>query len=167
ISYNNGTLTVNPKALTITADDQSKTYGELFSFDGSEFSPSASLFRATVASVSLSSDGAPETAAAGGHSIVASGATGPTVGNYSITYNNGTLTVNPKALTITADDQSKTYGELFSFDGSEFSAAGLVNGDTVASVSLSSDGAPETAAAGGHSIVASGATGPTVGNYSI
>src|SRR5205807_710156 len=100
------TADITPKALTITADDQSKTYGELFSFDGSEFSAAGLVNGDTVASVSLSSDGAPETAAAGGHSIVASGATGPTVGNYSITYNNGTLTVNPKALTIASADES-------------------------------------------------------------
>ncbi len=31
--------------------------------------------------------------------------------NYTITYVNGTLTVNPAALTITANNASKTYGQ--------------------------------------------------------
>ncbi|RAI88112.1 MBG domain-containing protein, partial [Algoriphagus yeomjeoni] len=54
--------------------------------------------------------------------------TGGTDQNYTITLVNGTLTIGKKEVTITADNKSKTYGEVnptltFSYDG-------LVNGDT-------------------------------------
>ena len=51
--------------------------------------------------------------------------------NYTITYANGTLTVNPAALTITANNASKTYGQTATFAGTAFTTSGLVNGDTV------------------------------------
>ena len=44
---------------------------------------------------------------AGSYDIVASGASDP---DYTITLVNGTLTINPAALTLTADNQSKVYG---------------------------------------------------------
>jgi hypothetical protein len=67
----------------------------------------------TIGSITIASDdGASNTASAGTYNIVPSAATGGTftASNYSITYANGTLTVNPKALTVTADDGSATYG---------------------------------------------------------
>ena len=60
--------------------------------------------------------------------------------NYTITYVNGTLTVNPAALTITANNASKTYGQTASFAGTAFTTSGLVNGDTIGSVTETSAG---------------------------
>src|SRR5262249_25910607 len=52
-----------------------------------------------------------------------------------------TLVVDKANLTITAKDESKTYGTTFLPDGtSQFTLSGLVNGDTVSSVTLTSDG---------------------------
>ena len=65
---------------------------------------------------------------------------------------NAALTVDPKALTITADDQSKTYGDAVTFDTAtvgHFTVVGLVNSDTVDSVTLSSAGAALTATVAG------------------
>ncbi len=76
------------------------------------------------------------------------------VGNYarSLTVSDGsgssassfTWTVTQKALTITAANQSKTYGESFVFDEStptdDFTVAGLATGESIASVPLSSAG---------------------------
>ncbi len=56
------------------------------------------------------------------------------------------LKVDPKALTITASDRTKAYGEAVTFAGTEFTATGVVSGDAVASVALSSVGAAATAA---------------------
>ncbi len=56
--------------------------------------------------------------------------------NYDFVYVDGELTVNPKALTITADDQGKVFGDTFVFLGTEFAANGLIFGDTVSSVTL-------------------------------
>src|SRR5919108_105681 len=83
--------------------------------------------------------------------VASSAATGSGLGNYTIQYIAGKLTVNKKALAITANNQSKTYGDTFTFTGSEFStgAGDLVNGDTVASVTLTSAGGAGTAGVGG------------------
>ena len=66
--------------------------------------------------------------------------------NYTITYVNGTLTVNPAALTITANSASKTYGQTATFAGTAFTTSGLVNGDTVSGVTETSTGSAATAA---------------------
>ena len=104
----NGVLTVNQAALTVTADAKSKTYG------GADptltYTPSGTLYYtdsyAVISGVTLSTaTGA--AASAGAHTITA---TGGTAANYAITDVNGVLTVSQAALTVTANNQSKTYG---------------------------------------------------------
>ncbi len=56
-----------------------------------------------------------------------------------------TQSVATAALTVTANSTSKTYGRSVTFAGTEFTTSGLVNGDKVTSVSLSSPGAAATA----------------------
>jgi hypothetical protein len=171
ISYVNGGLTVNAKALTITANSASKTYGQTVTFAGTEFTAGGLVNGDSVSSVTLTSSGAAATASVAGspYAIVASAATGSGLANYNISYVNGSLTVNAKALTITANSTSKTYGQTVTFAGTEFSTAGLVNGDTVSSVTLVSSGAAATAAVGGspYAIVASSAVGSGLSNYAI
>ena len=89
--------------------------------------------------------------------------------NYTISYVNGNLTVTPAALTITANSTTKTYGQTVTFAGTAFTTSGLVNSDSVASVSLSSTGAAATATVAGspYAIIASGAVGSGLGNYTI
>nr|WP_121272120.1 Ig-like domain-containing protein [Pedobacter schmidteae] len=79
------------------------------------------------------------------------------------------LTVGQKALIITATDRGKTYGDAVSFAGTEFTAAGLVNGNTVTGVTLNSTGAAATATVAGstYPIIVSGATGTGLNNYTI
>ena len=73
--------------------------------------------------------------------------------------------ITKAALTITADDASKVAGQSISLNG--YSTLGLVAGDSVASVSLSSNGEPTSAAAGTYAIVASDAIGADLSNYAI
>ncbi len=171
ITYLDGELTVSAKALTITADDQTKTYGDTVTFLGTEFTTSGLTNSDTVDSVTLTSGGAAATASVTGspYDIVASAAVGTGLANYSITYLDGELTVSAKALTITADDQTKTYGDTVTFLGTEFTTSGLVNSDTVDSVTLTSGGAAATASVTGspYDIVASAAVGTGLANYSI
>ena len=171
ITYTDGSFTVDLKTLTITAADQSKTYGETFSFAGSEFTPDGLVNADTVTSVTLTSDGAPTTATVSGspYAIVASAAVGTNLENYDITYTDGTFTVDPKDLTITAANQSKTYGDAFTFLGTEFTSEGLLFSDSISSVTLTSDGAPATATVAGspYAIVASAAVGTGLDNYEI
>ena len=100
-----------------------KTYGDLVTFAGTEFTPAGLVNGDVVTSVTLTSAGAAAAAAVGTYPIVPSAAIGTGLGNYTITYTNGTLTVDPAALTITANDRTKTYGDLVTFAGTEFTPA--------------------------------------------
>ena len=81
----------------------------------------------------------------------------------------GSLTVNPAALTITATNRSKTYGQTVVFAGTEFTTRGLLNTDTVTSVTLASPGAAPTATVAGspYPITPSAAVGTGLANYTI
>src|SRR6201999_1044399 len=105
-----GTITIDPKALTITAHDASKTYGDTPDLGHTAFDADGLINGDAVTSVDLSSTGTAATAtvAGGPYAIVASNATGTGLDNYTVSYANGVLTVDPKALTITAHDASKT-----------------------------------------------------------
>ncbi len=171
ISYGNGTLTVNPATLSITANNRSKTYGQTVTFAGTEFTTIGLLNSDTVGGVTLSSSGAAATATVAGspYSIVPSAATGTGLGNYTISYSSGTLSINRATLTITANNRSKTYGQTVTFAGTEFGSVGLLNSDTVSSVTLTSAGAASSASVAGspYAIVPSGAVGTGLGNYAI
>ena len=96
---------------------------------------------------------------------------GSDAGNYVMDSTEGLTTadVTVKGLTITANSTSKIYGQSVTFDGTEFSTLGLVNGDSVTSLLLQSDGATSTASVAGspYEILASDAVGSGLGNYSI
>jgi hypothetical protein len=172
-------VTVNQRALTITANDQNKTYGNSFLFAGTEFTSGAGQLVDTdsVSSVTLSSDGAPATSTRTGagpdYDIVASGASGLGLDNYDITYVAGHLHIQKRTLTITAEDQFKTYGDIIVFSGEEFSTGvgQLVNGDSVTGVLLTSAGssatAPVSSPSPGYAIAPSAALGSGLGNYEI
>jgi filamentous hemagglutinin family protein len=175
IGYANGQLTVTPAAITVTASNQSKVYGDTLVFAGTEFTATGLANGETIGSVALASPGAAPTAtvAGGPYAITASGATGGTFdpANYLIGYANGQLTVTPAAITVTASNQSKVYGDTLVFAGTEFTATGLANGETIGSVALASAGAAATATVvgGPYAITASGATGGTFdpANYTV
>jgi hypothetical protein len=171
ISYVNGVLTVVPAALTITASNVAKSYGQTPTLSG--FTVAGLMNGDTVTSVTESSPGTVATAPVAGspYAITPSAATGGTFtpANYIIGYVNGALTVTPVALTVTASNVSKAYGQAPTLSG--FTAAGLVNGDTVGSVTETSPGAVATATAAGspYVITPSAATGGTFvpSNYVI
>ena len=92
---------------------------------------------------------------------------GPGLGNYTISYVNGTLNVTPALLTITAKSLSKTYGQTATLGGSAFTTSGLLNSDSVSSVTETSTGAAATAPVAGYAIIPSAAMGTGLGNYTI
>src|SRR5205823_6304888 len=159
----------------ITANNHSKTYGNTFTFTGSEFTISCGTlyFSDTVTSVTLTSAGAAATSTVAGspYTITPSAAVGSGLGIYIISYHDASigLTVDAITLDITANNQSKNYGATFSFRGAEFStgAGQLKNSDTVTTVSLTSTGAPGTATVGGYPIVPGAAVVSGLGNYNI
>src|SRR5208337_1981018 len=149
IGYVNGTLTVNPATLTITANNDSKTYGTVKTFSGTAFTETGLVTANgdTITGVTETSTGARVSATTGTYTIVPSAATGNGLSNYTIGYVNGTLTVNPATLTITANNDSKAYGTLKTLSGTAFTETGLVtaNGDTISGVTETSTGTPVSA----------------------
>src|SRR5208337_762105 len=171
ITYATGTLKVTPATLTIRANNDSKTYGTLKTFSGTAFTETGLVTANgdTITGVTETSTGAPVSATVGTDPIAPSAAAGTGLSNYTIGYVNGTLTVNPATLTITANNDSKTYGTLKTFSGTAFTETGLVtaNGDTITGVTETSTGAPASAPIGTYPIVPSAATGSGLGNYTI
>ncbi len=134
-AFTNGTLTINPAILTITANAASKSYGQTLRFTGSEFNTGGLVNSDTVTSVTLASAGAAATATVAGspYAISASAATGLGLSNYNVTYVYGTLTVTPASLTVTANNATKVYGQAN--PGFTNSFTGFVPGENASVVS--------------------------------
>ncbi|WP_170067496.1 MBG-2 domain-containing protein, partial [Caldimonas thermodepolymerans] len=137
VDYGSGTLTVTPRAITVTASNLSRLYGEAnpaltfgpIGGDGlaSFHADLAAAGFGLVTAAGMQSD-------VGSYAIDLTGANG----NYDVTFTPGTLTVTPRAITVTADDLRKllgqadpaltwsiTGGSLASFD----TEAGVFGGD--------------------------------------
>ncbi|MBB2154810.1 filamentous hemagglutinin N-terminal domain-containing protein [Gluconacetobacter diazotrophicus] len=162
IGYVPGTLTINPAALVVAANGGSSTYGQ-------SVTPS---YRATglvngdsVSGVSLSTS-ATSVSGVGSYDVTASGATGTGLGNYAITYTPGTWTIDPAALMVTASNQASTYGTTPAPGSTGFTTSGLVNGDSVTGVTLSTT-ATAASGVGTYGITASNAVGAGLSNYTI
>jgi len=108
ISYVNGTLTINPVPLTITAANASMTYGgSLPTFTASYSGFVNSDNSSSLTTAPTVSTTATATSPAGTYPINASGAVDA---NYTITYVAGTLTIGKATLTVTADNKTMPYG---------------------------------------------------------
>ena len=78
--------------------------------------------------------------------------------------------ITPASLVLAASDESKVALNILSFAGTEFTATGLQNGETVQSTALASDGASFNALAGSYGIRISGGVGGNgfrLSNYSV
>jgi hypothetical protein len=93
--------------------------------------------------------------------------------NYGSATDTVSLVVSPAPLTITANNQSKAYGQTLVFGPSStnFTSSGLQNGETIGTVTLTCSGAAATATVPGspYAITPSAAAGGTFmpGNYAI
>jgi filamentous hemagglutinin family protein len=161
-----GTLTVDPAPLVITANNASKIYGAANPSFSAQYSGLVNGDTSSVVSgLALSSDATAASPAESIYLIVPSGAS---ASNYTISYFDGTLAVDPAPLTVTADDASKTYGAANPSFSAQYS--GLVNGDTAASLSSRLSGlalstsATSASPVGTYAIVPSGIHSP---NYTV
>ena len=128
MNYLGGTLSVFPATVTVMADTKTKTYGAalptltytVMGLIGSDtlITPPTLSTSATAASHVGTYSIAPRRAAVSS--------------DYAISYQGGMLFVTPATLTITADNKSKICGAAL--PALTVSYAGLVNGDTVASL---------------------------------
>jgi alpha-tubulin suppressor-like RCC1 family protein len=133
ISYVDGTVTVSPAPLTLTASSGSMTYGDTPpvitpSADGLQNGETVAVLGAglecSTAAVSSSPVG-----------TYASECTGVSDPNYFVTSVDGTVTVNPAALTVTASSGTSTYGTTPPAITASYS--GFVNGDGASSLTTS------------------------------
>jgi hypothetical protein len=106
----NGTLTVGKALLTVTADPQSRLYGQTnppftVSYSGFVDGDGAGVLRGTPALSTAANTNTP----VGSYDIVTTNGT-LTATNYALSFVNGTLTINAAPLGITALDATRQYG---------------------------------------------------------
>lgn len=154
---------VNKAPLTITPSNVPKVYGAVLP----ALTPTYTGFVNGDTSASLTTQPTLTTTATaasivGTYPITAAGAVDP---NYTITYTAGTLTVTPAALTITPNNATRHYD--VANPAFTFTPVGLVNGDTVASLTTQptlTTTAGLTSPTGTYPIAAAGAVDP---NYTF
>ena len=136
ITYANGTLTVTKKAVTITADSDTKVYDGTAltknSYTNTELGAGDSIESVTITGSQTTvgtSNNVPSNA------VIKNAADVDVTASYDITYTNGTLEVTKKAVTITADSDTKVYdGTALTKDS--VTSDGLITGDTIDSVTV-------------------------------
>ena len=166
LSYTDGALTVNQRAITLTASQQNKQYGDVLTLDDTAFTvldldSDATLPNGNaIDTVSLNSvtgvDGSTTTDAATYSDEIQisgqSGSGGFLASNYDLTYVDGDLVVDQRNVTVTASQQDKFYGDVLDLTSNASETAftildnGLTNGgdmvlpnsETIDTVSLQS-----------------------------
>ncbi len=144
IQFVPGNFVVHPKAITVSAINNTKTYGTAITPTGTEFyiAPNALVGVDAIGTVELQSTAFAIDANVGNHAIVINNATGHRLSNYNISYNNATLTVDKKNVEISILPITKTYGETYTFTGKEFIAdkSQFIDNDSVNTLQLASAG---------------------------
>jgi hypothetical protein len=124
ITYVPGTLTVSPAAVVVTADNQTRVYGAAdpaFTYETTGLVGSDDLTTNPTCTVAATHDNS------GSYPITCSGADAG--GNYTISYQPGTLTVLKAVATVTPDSASIVFGHPD--PAFTYSVSGLVGSDTL------------------------------------
>src|SRR3989442_10800247 len=104
VAATNGTLSVTPRTLTISAADKSKVYGDA----NPTFTGSISGIQNSDPITESFTTSADQTSGVGGYAIVPhADGTGGVLANFNVLETNGTLTVTKRDLLISAADKSK------------------------------------------------------------
>ena len=164
IVYVGGTTTVNPATLTITASNGSQTFGGLLPTISAEYSgfvdgdtPIDLTSLATCVPGTTSSS-----PVVGNYLSSCAGAVDP---NYTIDYVDGTTTVNPTTLTITASSEIQILGGLVPTISAEYS--GFVDGDSPADLTSLPTCIPGTTSSSPVGTYASSCSGAAEPDYII
>ncbi|WP_114240234.1 MBG domain-containing protein [Dyella sp. C9] len=177
ITYDDGTLTVNPAVLAAgLTGTVSKVYDGTstatlaagnYTLSGIIGGDQVSLDDPAAGSYASANVGSKLEVTVNGLALI-----GASAGNYVLASNSANAdigTITPASLVITASNQSKTYGQTLSLGSTAFSESGLVGNDSVSGVTLASAGAPASAnvARSPYTIAASQAVGTGLSNYVI
>ncbi|BAF87919.1 putative large exoprotein [Azorhizobium caulinodans ORS 571] len=146
LSYVDGSVSVTPRALTVTAGAQSMIYGDsvpglTYALGGAGLVNGDTLTGALVTSAS-------STASVGSYAITQG--TLAASSNYSVTYTGANVSVTARPLTVTADAQSMVYGDAIPGLTYAVGGAGLVNGDTLSGAAAT--GASSASGVGSYAI---------------
>jgi hypothetical protein len=180
----NAAANITPRAITVTANNATKLYGDLLPAGANGFAVGGAglVTGETIGSVTLASAGAAASAGVTGspYALTPSAATGGSFdpANYALTYGSGLLTVTPRPVTISVGGQQLTAGldeagrstpwpVSFSVTTSD---GGLVGGDRIGQVSVGVVGQIGTAArVGQYELRPSGGTftSGTGSNYTL
>ena len=163
ITYVGGTVIVSPATLTITASSGSMTYGD----QPPSITPSVSGFQngdaiGNLGAGLLCSTAAQSTSGVGVYTSVCAGAVDS---NYTISYVDGSVSVVPAPLTVTAASDAVQYGSAVPAITASYS--GFVNGDDATSLTAApvcTTTATSSSPAGTYPTNCSGASDP---NYAI
>ena len=107
-----GTLTITPALLTVTANDQARSYGTTnppltATYSGFVNGEDTNILSGAPALFTTAGTNSP----VGTYSIISDGGTlALAYTNYAFAFSNGILTVTSAILTVTADDQARSYG---------------------------------------------------------
>ncbi|MGH8487053.1 MAG: MBG domain-containing protein, partial [Pseudomonas sp.] len=156
LQFIEGKLTITPAALTLTADNNGKVYGDLDPSLGYQLSGLKGQDQAgDVLNSGALLRQAGEDVLASGYNI-GQGSIGLNQGkgqNYILSYQAGTFTITPATLLVRADDKTKVYGQVD--PALSYQVSGLKRGDQQAAVltdgSLQRE-AGEAVKAGGYAI---------------
>jgi len=163
ISYNDGTVTIGPASLSITASSVSSVYGQSLPpieplISGLQNGEDASVLGAGLSC----STTATSTSPVGSYPSSCSGGADA---NYVVTYTAGSVDIGPASLTVTASSGTMTYGG--SAPAITASYEGFINGDTASSLTNSpscSTTATSSSPVGTYPSACAGASDP---NYTI
>jgi hypothetical protein len=114
ITYTAANLTVNRANVTVTATAQSATYGTTYNLGTTSFSTVGLLNGDSISSVNLTHAGntvLPGTTVVNAYAISANDAVGVRLSNYTLTYQSGVLTVNPKPINVIANSATMVYAD--------------------------------------------------------
>ncbi len=125
ITAQGGSLSIDPRPITVSADDLAKIYGELDPTLSYQLTAGSLVGNDTLAG-SLARAAGEDT---GGYTIDASGLSNS---NYLITAQDGLLTITPRPITVSADDLVKAYGQADPALSYRLTSGSLVDGDTLA-----------------------------------
>ncbi|HWG48387.1 MAG TPA: MBG domain-containing protein, partial [Candidatus Acidoferrales bacterium] len=163
VTINNGTLTITPAALIVTANNAARFYGD----PNPPFSGTIAGIKNNDPITATYTSPATETSPVGTYPIIPtlSDNGSGTLVNYTVTANNGSLTVSPAPLTVTAADATRPYGQPNPvFTGT---IVGIKNNDPI--TATYSTTATVTSPAGTYPIVPAVSDGGTglLNNYTV
>src|SRR5215216_4835353 len=159
ITYNTANFTIDPKVASVTPNTASKIYGAV----DPALTGTLSGFLAADGVTAAYSRTAGETVAGGPYTISAVLSPAGVLGNYTITYNTASFTIDPKTASVTPNAASKTYGGADpALTGT---LSGFLAGDGVTATYSRTAG--ETVAGSPYTISATLSPAGVLGNYQI